>query len=223
MRHSRRTHKKRKLRIKRVLLLIVFFFAIYYAIYGLTFIKVNNVIIKGNKILSDQEIIEIAKIKHKPSFLLTSNLILERRLLKNNYIGKADVKKGLLSINIKITERRVLFIYNDEKITLDNIIKDKKNIYAPRLINNVPEKKYNRFIKAMNTINDDTLLKISEIYYDPNNVDDDRFLLYVNDGNKVYLTIEKFSKINNYNEIIKTIGSKNGTLYLDYGNYFESN
>lgn len=223
MRKQKKTHKKRKLRIKRVILLIIFFFAIYYAIYGLTFIKVNNIIIKGNSILSDEEIIELAKIKNKPSFLLTSNLILEKRLLKNDYIKKADVKKGLLSIYINITERRVLFIYNDEKITLDKAIKDKRNIYAPRLINNVPDKKYDKFIKAMNTINDNTMLKISEVYYDPNNIDDDRFLLYVNDGNKVYLTINKFSKINNYNDIIKTIGSKNGTLYLDYGNYFDSN
>lgn len=223
MTHKKRTHKRRKLRFKRVLLLIIFFFAIYYAIYGLTFIKVNNVIIKGNSILSDQEVIEIAKIKHKPSFLLTSNLILEKRLLKNDYIRKADVKKGLLSIHITITERKVLFIYNSDKITLDKVIKDKKVIYAPRLINNVPDKKYSKFIKAMDTIDSNTLLKISEIYYDPNSIDDDRFLLYVNDGNKVYLTIEKFSKINNYNEIIKTIGSGNGTLYLDYGNYFESN
>lgn len=223
MKKNKKPRKRRKLRIKRVLFLIIFFFAIYYAIYGLTFIKVNNINIKGNKILSDQEIIEQAKIKIKPSFLLTSNLVLEKRLLRNNYIDKVKVTKGLLSININITERRVLFIYNNEKITLDKVIKDKRNIYAPVLINNVPEKKYDSFVKAMNKINENTMLKISEIYYDPNNIDDDRFLLYVNDGNKVYLTIEKFSKINNYNKIIKTIGSKNGTLYLDYGNYFESN
>ncbi len=222
MKHKKRVHKRRKLKLKRVFFLIVLVFALYYLIYGMTLIKVNNIIVSGNNILTDQEIIESSKLKKRPSFLLTSSSSIKKKLLKNDYIKKAKVNKGLFSIKIIVIERRVLFIYNNEKVTIDKVIKDEKKIYAPALVTVIPTKKYNIFIKKMNTINNDTLLKISEIYYDPNNVDDSRFLIYLNDGNRVYLTLEKFKKINNYNEILKTLGKNNGTLYLDYGNYFES-
>ena len=42
----------------------------------------------------------------------------------------------------------------------------------------------------------------------------------MNDGNYVYVTMSKFDNINDYLEISKTLGTKNGILYLDYGNYF---
>ena len=61
---------------------------------------------------------------------------------------------------------------------------------------------------------------ISEIKYEPNDIDKERFLLSMNDGNYVYVTLSKFSNINNYLEISNTLGDKNGILYLDYGNYF---
>ena len=43
----------------------------------------------------------------------------------------------------------------------------------------------------------------------------------MNDGNSVYLTVNKFEKLNKYNTILENIGKQNGTLYLDYGDYFE--
>ena len=70
-------------------------------------------------------------------------------------------------------------------------------------------------------IDDDILCQISEVMYDPNDIDADRYYLYMNDGNSVYLTVNKFSKINKYNTILENVGKQNGTLYLDYGDYFE--
>jgi len=43
----------------------------------------------------------------------------------------------------------------------------------------------------------------------------------MNDGNSVYLTLEKFNKIDKYLEIIKEFNNKKGILYLDSGEYFE--
>jgi hypothetical protein len=42
----------------------------------------------------------------------------------------------------------------------------------------------------------------------------------MNDGNMVYVTLTKISKINSYPSITKTIENRRGVLYLDYGNYF---
>lgn len=72
----------------------------------------------------------------------------------------------------------------------------------------------------MGTLNRDVLVRISEIEYNPNDIESNRFLLYMNDGNYVYLTLNKFTKINNYLDIIKNFENKKGILYLDYGNHF---
>ena len=92
---------------------------------------------------------------------------------------------------------------------------------APFLTNEVPVKKQSRFIRAMNKLNKSIICQMSEIKYDPNDIDSDRYYVYMNDGNSVYLTVNKFNKLNKYNTILENIGKQNGTLYLDYGDYFE--
>ena len=73
----------------------------------------------------------------------------------------------------------------------------------------------------MSSLDYDTIKRISEIKYDPNEVDEERFLLTMSDGNYVYLTLEKFEVIDNYVDIIKTFNNKKGILYLDSGEYFK--
>ena len=73
----------------------------------------------------------------------------------------------------------------------------------------------------MQKVNIDILNRISEIKYDPNDVDQERFYLIMNDGNKVYLTIKKFLLINNYIDIVKKFNNAKGIIYLDSGEYFD--
>ena len=67
--------------------------------------------------------------------------------------------------------------------------------------------------------------KISEIKYDPNEKDEERFLLSMNDGNYVYLSLYKFDRIHKYLDIMLEINKKfnnqKGILYLDSGDYFK--
>jgi cell division septal protein FtsQ len=74
-------------------------------------------------------------------------------------------------------------------------------------------------------IDEEIYMRISEIQYDPNEVDDKRFYLTMNDGNSVYLTLKTFEKLNNYLDILKEVISKykdkKGILFLDEGEYFE--
>ena len=53
-----------------------------------------------------------------------------------------------------------------------------------------------KFTKGFSLINSEILLKISEIEYTPNDVDNERFTLKMNDGNLVYITLSKIEKIN---------------------------
>ena len=73
----------------------------------------------------------------------------------------------------------------------------------------------------MTKIDKSILGKISEITYLPNEYDKDRFLLYMDDGNSVYLTLTKFKMINYYNDVLKQLEGRKGILYLDSGNHFK--
>ena len=61
---------------------------------------------------------------------------------------------------------------------------------------------------------------MSEIEYKPNDVDQERFLIFMNDGNYVYINIKKFQNLNKYLDMLKSFDDKKGILYLDSGEYF---
>ena len=220
------TTKKRKKRLRkgRLLLVLIILGLIVYGIYKYVDIKVNTIYISGNNILTDQEIIEIANLDNNPSYIKNVTLVIKDKLEKNVYIKEAKVTKGLLSIKIKIDEASVLYIdkKTNEKVTIKGKIKDEKIVCAPYLINEAPKEKTDGFKNAMTKIDNDMLCQMSEIKYDPNDIDKDRYYVYMNDGNSVYLTVNKFKKLNKYNSILENIGKQNGTLYLDYGDYFEA-
>ena len=220
----KKAKKKRKLKKLRLLFLLLVIAGISFAFIKLFDVRIYSIKIKGNKILTDQEVIETAKLEDYPSFFQTLSYTIKKRLLKNNYIESAKVTKGLLSVNITIQEKKILYIDKETnyKYTYNSKFKDDKSICVPYLIGSVPEGKMKRFIKAMNKINSDMICQMSEIKYDPNDIDEDRYYVYMNDGNSVYLTVNKFDKINKYNTILEKIGKQNGTLYLDYGDYFEA-
>ena len=128
---------------------------------------------------------------------------------------------------IEIEENRALFYKgNDEdKIVFsDGSTLDFSRDYIfriPRLINYVPVDQYKVFLKQVKNINVDVLQKIADIEYVPNDFDKERFLLYMDDGNMVYLTLTKFDMINYYNDVLKQLEDRRGILYLDNGNHFQ--
>lgn len=219
-----KTHKKRKkLKIKRLLLVLFVLFAIPFLCVKIASIPIKSIIIKNNEILTDYEIIKEARLEDYPSFVKSFTFTIKNRLMKNKYINDVKVRKGLFTITIDIKENKVLYIDSrtDEKVMINSKVKDNKKLCVPYLLNEVPSSKQEDFLNGMNKIDKDMLCLISEIKFDPNEIDKDRFFLYMNDGNIVYLTINKFEKINKYNKILENVGKQNGVLYLDYGDYFE--
>lgn len=215
--------RKRRLRVGRLLFLLIILGLIIFLFIKFVDIPLNSISVSGNKILSDQEVIEIAGLNDYPSYTVIVSLIVKNRLEENFYIKHAKVSKGFLNVKIKIEEEKVLYIDKEtsQKHSKTDKIKDNKIVCAPFLSNDIPKEKLNDFIKAMNKINKKTLCQMSEIKYDPNEIDSDRYFVYMNDGNGVYLTVNKFKKLNKYNTILENIGKQNGILYLDYGDYFE--
>ena len=219
----RKVKKKRKLKIKNVLLVLIILIIILLGLAFLTDVKINNIVIKGNTFYSDWEIIKKAGLDDYPSSLKTLSSSIEKRLEEDDYIKSANVERpSLTKVVIKVEENLPLFYYLPaQKTILADKTEVKDNFPVPTVINYVPDKIYSKFLKAISSVDYDIVKRISEIRYDPNEVDEGRFFLTMNDGNQVYLTLDKFTKIDDYLDIIKEFDNKKGILYLDSGEYFE--
>lgn len=220
--------KKRKVRlkIKNILIflsiILIFLAVIYYVLQ----IPIKNIYISGNKILDDETVIELAKLSNYPSFLLTSTSQIKRNLSKSDYINNIKISKKLGNvIDIKVEEYKALALTNNgQRVILSSgkIIENKDNITdVPVLNNNISDKVFNYFIKKFSGVNDNILRQISQLEYSPVSVDDKRFLLYMDDGNMIYITLTKIDKLNKYNAIKDKMDNQTGLIYLDSGDYVE--
>ena len=219
--------KKQKKHIKikygRIILALIILGLFIYLIGQIFKFPIKNIYIYNNTILSDQEIIDIAHLNNYPSIISTTNFMVKNRLEKNVFIKSAKVyKKKLKEIHIKIEENYPLF-YNStsKKTVLSNKSLTTVEMVSPVLVNYVPDTIYKDFLDEMSKIDRNVIDRISEIKYDPNSVDGERFIFTMNDGNYVYLTLIHFEKINNYVDILKNFENKKGVLYLDSGEYFQ--
>lgn len=220
-RHGKKV-KKVKIRYGRIILVLLILFLIIYSIFTYIKIPIKNIFISGNSNMKDQEIIDIAGISNYPSILSFTTYNLEKKLEKNILIKEATVKKQFRKITIEIEENYPLFYNSNTKKTIMYDFREtEKDMNAPILINSLTDDVYKLFKEKMKLVKESVIDRISEIKYDPNTVDEERFLFTMNDGNYVYITLEKIENINSYVDIIKTFENKKGILYLDSGEYFE--
>lgn len=220
--------KKRKLKVLNLFIVLLIIGALSFFGILIYRLPIKNIIIKGNSYLNDDYIIDLVGIKDYPSFLSISSKSIKKKLNQSPYIENVSIERKFFNILIiSIQENKPLFTNN---INNTVVFENKKEVAQeqiisvfriPRLINYVPDNKYSNFIKGMKNINSDILGKISDIEYLPNDYDKDRFLLYMDDGNMVYLTLTKFNMINYYNDVLSQLENKKGILYLDSGNHFQ--
>lgn len=221
-----RIEKRKKLKIVPVILLILIICLLILFFYILINFKIKNIYINGNRYLKDEYIIEKANIKEYPSVVKNLAFQVKNRLINDIFIKDAKVSYSFLGvINIDVIENRVLF-YNEHtsKYVLENMKEVDSIPYelnTTNLINFVPDITYSRLIEKFSEVKIDITEKISQIKYDPNEFDKERFLLFMDDGNYVYITLSKSQNINYYNDIYKTLNNKKGILYLDSGNHFQ--
>lgn len=217
---------KRKIKFISVLLFLLVILLVYFLIKIILGIKIQNIFVKNNRYLNDDYIIEKANLLDYPSYFKNFSFSIEKRLEDDIFIKSANVNKQFYGvINIEVEENKVLFYKENDK---QYVLEDGKesptvpyDISVPRVVNYIPDTVYDNFIKKLSKTDDDIRNKISQIKYDPSDYDNSRFMLYMVDGNYVYITLTKFDSLNYYNEIYPTLENKKGILYLDSGNHFQ--
>ena len=218
--------RKRRLKIKNIIIfLIILLFFVGFVYYIIT-MPIKNIYIKGNNILSDNVILNESGLIDYPSFLLTSSKKTQKKIKTNYFVDNVKVKKKIGNIiEIIVQEYKIVAtIEEDDRIILSNgrIVENIYNIKdIPILTNSVSEEVYNDFVKKFGDIDNSILRQVSQIEYSPVKVDNSRFLLYMDDGNLVYVTLTKIRKMNKYNDIKDKMSNKKGIIYLDSGDYVE--
>lgn len=223
---AKKKKKKRVLKIKNICILLIILLLLIAIIYYAINMPIKNIYINGNTIVPDNDIMELSSLYQYPSFLLTKKSTLIKSVKKNPYIKSVSISKKIgNTIEINIEEYKPIAIDNIGNIILENGEKI-ENTYnltdVPILINEISNEEISiNFAKKIAKITSNILRQISQIEYSPVEVDEDRFLLYMNDGNLVYITLTKIDKLNKYDKIKDILEGKIGIIYLDSGDYVE--
>lgn len=213
---------KKRFNLVKLLVVLLIMYIIGYNLYKIVISPINNIYVENNKYLSDQEIIDASGLRNYPSFILSFKYNIKNNLLKNKFIKSAKITKQFGNIvTINVEENIPLFIYNDKVVLSSGKEIEDKNYELPLLTGDLDENMLIKLSEKFQSVNDEIKLMISEIKYDPNNIDKERFLITMNDGNYVYITLYKITSINEYLKILSKVENQKGILYLDSGNYFE--
>ena len=213
----------RKIRYKRLAIFLLFILLLGFGIFRILSLKISNIYVNGNVYLSEQKIIELGKISNYPrTFFRLSNFI-ESSIEKSDYIKDATVKKKWFTrVYITVQENRPLYYdqISNKTILMDGKkVSDKFNV--PSLVNEVNGEIYSDFLSKLSLIDLPVLNNISEIEYAPNSVDNKLFIFSMNDGNYIYVNLDRFESVNKYFDMVVKFNNHKGILYLDSGEYFK--
>lgn len=215
-------HKKFKIRYKRLIVFLLILIVIILVVFKLFSLRITNIYVAGNNYLSDQDIIEIAGVENYPGAVMTFSKTVESKVNASAYVSSVNVKKKFTRLYIDITENRPL-VYdevNKRTVLMDgSFVSDNFNI--PSLVTGIDSLVYENFLKCFSLIDADVFNNISEVSYVPNDVDKELFLFTMNDGNYIYVSLDRFDSVNKYFDMVVKFNNHKGILYLDSGEYFK--
>ena len=186
-------------------------------------LRIKNIYVKGINFIKEKDIITINNLDNYPKIVDFNKEDFIKKVKENPLVNDIKLSVSLFGKVVITIDENIPLCRKDNKVILSNGELADLNIFLelPKLINDVDEEVYEKFIKKMITVNKSILAKISEIEYTPSTIDKEKFLFLMNDGNIVYITLSKIELVNTYNEIYPTLDGKKGILHLDSGNHFE--
>lgn len=217
---------KKKLNKKGLIVVILTLYLFIMAFCYCFNLPVKNIEVKGNTLINDEKIINVAGVTDKTKLFSLSSKETKKKLEELPMIDHVKITKHLNGkIVVEVTELSVLYysvldgnyVFEEGKKTNNLDI----SFGVPTLVNYVPSDIESTLIKKLDNINKDILYKVSEIEYSPDIkdekvIDNNRFLLRMNDGNYVYINLANINNLNKYEEIYATLDeNEKGVLNLD--------
>ena len=147
---------KRKIKLFNLLIILIVLFGLSFSVYYVFQIPLKGIVIKNTNYLNDDYIIDLAGIKNYPKYITLRCSEMEKKISKSEYVDSVKIKrKWLFILEIDVNENKPLFydmnknkyvFVSKESASFDDISKD---FLVPRLLNYVPDVKYEKFINSM--------------------------------------------------------------------------
>jgi len=227
--------RRRKANRRLIILLFLFFSMIAVVAYVQSPLShVKKITIKGNDLLSTNEIISTSHLSKKTNIWSVKKDSIALDLQKVNVIKEAKVKMVWPNtVMIEIEERKkIAYLESDNSYypVMENgkILKDREvaeiPVNAPILFKFKEGAILKETVSALLELPDEVLNAISEVHYTPKKTDQYHISLFMNDGFEVSATLRSFSEkmIHNPSIISQLDPNKKGIIDLEVGSYFKA-
>lgn len=204
--NMRKKIKKKKQKRRRCFVIVILLIIIFIVFMTGNASKVKKISISGCNLTNQENIIEHISIKSKKTyFFKVSNSLVEKEIEEMLFVKKATVKKDLLgNVKISIQENNamlysyidnVLYIV-DEDGTLGKDEKQEKLSYVQRYPQamNFDESHLKQFVKEYKKLPSVIKNQISSIVFEPDDKDQTKCKLELDDGKIFYVRIEDMAR-----------------------------
>lgn len=222
--------KRRRIKIKPLLIILSILIIIVLSFFYVRSINIKRIVINGNDLVKDAQIIEAAKIKDYPEIYRLNLKKIKENVESIPLLSNVKVKRNIFGkLKIDVMEDKV-YMYSEydnkyitstaEKISEDNL----PTLYGiPILVHFTPDTAIEALTKSLNKVDYNIIKMISEIEYSPYKdstgaiIDGTRFNLKMNDNNTVIIDTYNMSNLNDYMNIYASLelDKNKGILYLD--------
>lgn len=226
--------RKKKANRRLVFYLSIFFFLLSIVVYLQSPLShVKTIEVSGNSYGADQEVIDQSGISEETNIWMVNKSNVVQAITKNPIVKSVEVKRKLpWTIQIQLTENdHVGFVNKDNAYypILGNgkILKEMKqktvNGTAPLLLGFSDESYLQDITDQLKKLPGSILNLISEIHWKPNDKNQNKILLYMNDGHMVDGTIRNFAEnMKVYPSIVTQLKpDEKGIIHIGTGAYFE--
>jgi len=224
-----KARKRRKKKRKRRLVLTAICVCMLFTIYLFSPIsRVQSVHVYQNKMVDTESILQESRIKEGKSFMvLLLDYFIAKNVQNNPFINDVHIDKKLNgTINLTVSERWVVYKRKKEDQWIayfsdgtSAVIPPSYDVNATVLVSVADEDTfpYDELAKNLGYVPREIVDEISEIKHNPSNLEDLRFMFYMNDRNRVSILMDNIKgMMKYYDKLIENSNHERFEYVMEY-------
>ena len=221
-------NSKRFKRFSKIGLVVLAFFLIY-KFDSWEGSRLDNIVIKGNNLLSNSEVQELSKLEKNNRIYFSFGKLIQNKIEQSPLIQSASVEvfRKERTILINVLEEEAIAYENQPEVNIyfkngEKISISEENIHGIEgliLLSNIADDEFKKeIVLQLAELNEGSSLAISEILHKSEKHDEQALKLVMNHGYYVYSNLETLPLLDNYATIISGANPENKCIHLlEYG------
>ncbi|TFB23295.1 FtsQ-type POTRA domain-containing protein [Filobacillus milosensis] len=194
---------------------------------------IQSIQVSDNRVVTEEDIIGLSELSTNQSFWMIDVEDVEQKVSEHLEINNVDVERSWYNqVNIIVNEHsRVGYVKSSNQFypilengkILKEIQLETPRGDAPILYGFSNEEQLSRLTNHLSKLDESIVQLISEIYWEPDDMNQDQLRMFTTDGQEVIASIHNFSeKMKVYPSISSQLTpDMKGILYIDVGAYFQ--